>query len=114
MIQNLVNRVEFDGSKEAYMVSLNPFLCEANQAKLQKFLRNITTKPKQSELSDSWDSCDSNSDSVVPHHIAKAYQTIITFLLDNFELLWKNFVKQPELAKLFLPFIRAGLGALQS
>jgi hypothetical protein len=41
MIQNLVLGVEFDGTKEKFMIPLNPFIT-SHRAAIESFLQQIT------------------------------------------------------------------------
>lgn len=105
MLQNLVNGVEFDGSKEHYMTKLNPFLSTSNRNRLSDFMF---------ELMD-----DENGGILVMGHqlvpeegACKA--TLVEFVIDHFDELWQRVIVHPQLAMEFFPFFKVGLNSVRS
>lgn len=104
MLQNLVNGVEFDGSKEHYMTKLNSFLSSTNRNRLSDFMF---------ELMD-----DENGGILVSHQAVPAEatcrETLVEFIIEHFDELWRRVVVHPQLATEFFPFFKVGLNSVRS
>mmetsp|Transcript_15400 Transcript_15400/g.60190 ORF Transcript_15400/g.60190 Transcript_15400/m.60190 type:complete len:615 (+) Transcript_15400:196-2040(+) len=105
LLQNLVNGVEADGTKEAYMTTLNGFLGTKNQNKLREFYKSIVSVPDDSE-----------AQANVLLHVRRQESLSSTemkflrqYLVDHLDGVWMIAVQNKELAKKFFPFIKAGL-----
>lgn len=104
-LQNLVNGVENDGSKEHYMTKLNSFLSETNRKRLTEFMLTLI-KNKSKGI------CISKEELTGNINTSEIY--LKNFMSENFEELWTQVLKYPDVAIGFAPFFKIGLTPVRS
>eukprot|EP01103_Thecamoeba_quadrilineata_P008673 TRINITY_DN18403_c0_g1_i1.p1 TRINITY_DN18403_c0_g1~~TRINITY_DN18403_c0_g1_i1.p1 ORF type:complete len:562 (+),score=108.44 TRINITY_DN18403_c0_g1_i1:83-1768(+) len=105
LLQNLVNGVEFDGSKEKYMVALNGFITN-NTNTVKKFIETIVDEDilRKDEAN--------NQHSYKPRTfktISSSLTCIRNFLMEHKDVVWDNLTHSPELLSRFKNLVFFGL-----
>eukprot|EP01101_Sappina_pedata_P006778 TRINITY_DN3465_c0_g1_i1.p1 TRINITY_DN3465_c0_g1~~TRINITY_DN3465_c0_g1_i1.p1 ORF type:complete len:871 (-),score=186.52 TRINITY_DN3465_c0_g1_i1:51-2663(-) len=107
LIQNLVNGVEFDGTKERYMTSLNCFIKD-NQTKLQEFFQILSDEQLTIQ--------DEQHQTGVTRRTTKnstSLQIIYGALVDHKDYLWDCIVQRPALLSKFKNLFFLGLSNIR-
>eukprot|EP01103_Thecamoeba_quadrilineata_P014323 TRINITY_DN4239_c0_g1_i1.p1 TRINITY_DN4239_c0_g1~~TRINITY_DN4239_c0_g1_i1.p1 ORF type:complete len:569 (-),score=83.60 TRINITY_DN4239_c0_g1_i1:177-1883(-) len=106
LLQNLVNGVEFDGTKEAYMTILNCFNDPKNTDSLQNFFKIVSDE----ELL-------ANAEKQAPQQgnprslktVEACLSSIRNFMIDHKDLLWDQMSQRPALMSKFKNLVFFGL-----
>lgn len=101
LIQNLVNGVDFDGSKESYMAAFSPFLSKKNRTALETaYLSVLKRTPRLVPTG--------YSESLSPSYI-----TLREYLIDNMDKFWVELSSDSSLFLQLIPIMKMGLQSLK-
>jgi hypothetical protein len=110
LLQNLVNQVEFDGTKEQYMISLNVFITRNNQ-KIKKYFEDIVDEDllMQDDIYLAQNAqpgayCNSGYEDVFTH-----LTTIRDYIYEHRDEVWEYLTQNPALLSRFKSLVFFGL-----
>eukprot|EP01103_Thecamoeba_quadrilineata_P014884 TRINITY_DN4544_c0_g1_i1.p1 TRINITY_DN4544_c0_g1~~TRINITY_DN4544_c0_g1_i1.p1 ORF type:complete len:569 (+),score=85.70 TRINITY_DN4544_c0_g1_i1:51-1757(+) len=108
LLQNLVNGVEFDGSKERYMVSLNCFITR-NADRLKKFFEDIVDEDLLMNDEIEFQQNMSSIPNQPAQDVAVSLAIIRNYMYDHRDEVWDFLTKSPGLLARFKNLVFFGL-----